>query len=78
MKREWIIVGFKHPEESQSLIYKRGIRRLETLYAAIEAGINQGCNLFSIRGIEIKESKGSANMTESERRGYQLEFDSKG
>lgn len=49
-QRTWVIVGFVHPNESQSLIYKK-CKRTETLLRYVEEGINKGCNLFSIRGV---------------------------
>lgn len=48
---KWIIVGFKHPSEKKSLIYKQNISS-ETLLKSIEEGIEKGCNVFSIRGFE--------------------------
>jgi hypothetical protein len=50
-ERKWIIVGFQHPNESQSLIYKK-CKLAETLLRYVQEGIDKGCNLFSIRGID--------------------------
>lgn len=50
-ERKWIIVGFSHPNESQSIIYKK-CKQTKTLLRYIEEGIAKGCNLFSIRGID--------------------------
>ena len=54
---KWTIVGFNHPEELKSLIYKQEILE-KTLLRSIEEGIRKGCNLFSIRGSGIKRNKG--------------------
>ena len=51
MKIKWTIVGFNHPEEGKSLVYKQNILQ-KTLIKTIEEGIEKGCNLFSIRGID--------------------------
>jgi len=51
MKRR--IVGFKHPEKEKSLIYFQNLTDY-TLLRAIERGIRDGCNLFSIRGFDEK------------------------
>ncbi len=51
----WTLVGFRHPDNSRSLIYKQGMSQ-EGLVKAIEEGAERGCNLFSIRGFkEVKE-----------------------
>ena len=55
---KWTIVGFKHPEELKSLVYKQEILE-KTLLRTIEEGIRKGCNLFSIRGGGIKKEKGN-------------------
>lgn len=47
----WRIVGFKHPEQEKSLIYKQNLTD-EQLVKAIKQGIEKGCNLFSIRGFK--------------------------
>lgn len=65
-KKEWIIIGFDHPTSYRSLIYKQRIRRTETLLAALEEGINAGCNLFSIRGVEVPAPTVSAVSKENE------------
>lgn len=49
--KKWRIVGFKHPEKQRSLIYRQNLNE-EQLVNAIIKGINEGCNLFSIRGFE--------------------------
>ena len=51
IERTWIIVGFKHPDETQSLVYKK-CKLPETLLRYIQEGIDKGCNLFSIRGVD--------------------------
>lgn len=48
--KKWRIVGFNHPFEEKSLIYKQNLND-EQLIKAIEKGIEKGCNLFSIRGV---------------------------
>lgn len=48
---KWRIVGFKHPEREKSIIYLQGLND-EQLIKAIQKGIKNGCNLFSIRGFE--------------------------
>jgi len=48
---EWIIVGFNHPEEKKSKIYRQNITE-ELLIKAIKDGIEKGCNVFSIRGFK--------------------------
>jgi len=47
----WRIVGFKHPQNEKSLVYKQNLTDAQ-LISAIEQGIQKGCNLFSIRGFE--------------------------
>jgi len=47
----WRIVGFKHPESENSLIYKQKLTN-EKLIETIKEGIAKGCNLFSIRGFD--------------------------
>uniref|UniRef100_A0A6M3XDJ9 Uncharacterized protein n=1 Tax=viral metagenome TaxID=1070528 RepID=A0A6M3XDJ9_9ZZZZ len=51
---KWIIVGFKHPDQKKSIIYKQNISS-ETLLKSIEEGIDLGCNIFSIRGFKEEE-----------------------
>lgn len=48
---KWRIVGFKHPDKENSLIYYQNLTD-RGLLKAIEKGIEKGCNLFSIRGFE--------------------------
>ena len=48
---KWRIVGFNHPKNEKSLIYKQNLTD-EQLLNAIKKGIQKGCNLFSIRGFE--------------------------
>ena len=47
----WRIVGFNHPKEEKSLIYRQNLTD-EELIKAIRLGIKKGCNLFSIRGFK--------------------------
>ena len=49
--KDWIMVGFKHPDEKKSLIYKYCKNDTELL-KEIKKGIKKGCNIFSIRGFE--------------------------
>jgi len=49
--KKWVIVGFNHPKERVSLVYKQNISD-EQLLEAIRKGIERGCNVFSIRGFE--------------------------
>ena len=51
----WRIVGFNHPFQEKSLIYKQNLTD-EQLIEAIKQGIAKGCNLFSIRGFKEKEA----------------------
>ena len=51
---KWRIVGFDHPKEERSLVYRQGLTT-ERLIEVIKKGISEGCNLFSIRGFEEKE-----------------------
>ena len=48
---KWRVVGFKHPKDDNSRIYRKCNTDKEML-RVIERGIVLGCNLFSIRGIE--------------------------
>lgn len=48
---KWIIVGFRHPEQKRSRLYRFPTSN-EELIRAILKGIEKGCNLFSIRGFE--------------------------
>jgi hypothetical protein len=48
---KWRIVGFNHPGDEHSLIYKQNLSD-EKLIEAIRLGIVRECNLFSIRGFE--------------------------
>ena len=50
---KWRIVGFNHPEQEKSIIYKQGLSD-ERLLKAVRDGIEKGCNLFSIRGFKEK------------------------
>ena len=50
---KWRIVGFKHPEDQASRVYKKNLTN-EKLIEAIKEGMVRGCNLFSIRGFEEK------------------------
>lgn len=50
--RKWVIVGFSHPQEGRSLLYK-SCKRVETLLRYVQEGIEKGCNLFSIRGFDV-------------------------
>jgi len=52
---KWRIVGFNHPEEEKSLIYKQNLKH-DQLLNAITKGIEKGCNLFSIRGFKEEAS----------------------
>ena len=45
----WRLVGFKHPEDEMSRLYKH-CSFDEDLVKSIKKGIEIGCNLFSIRG----------------------------
>jgi len=56
--KEWVIVGFKHPFEKKSFVYKycKNDRELKNV---IDKGIKKGCNLFSIRGFEKEGEKGT-------------------
>ena len=47
----WRIVGFKHPDDEKSIIYRQNLTD-DALLEAILLGIQKGCNLFSIRGFE--------------------------
>jgi len=53
--KKWIIVGFKHPDIKNTLIYKQDISTQE-LIRQILKGIEKGCNLFSIRGFEKEDN----------------------
>ena len=53
VKKRWIIVGFKHPDNKRSIIYKQNITT-EQLIKTIEKYAAK-CNLFSIRGFEEEE-----------------------
>jgi len=46
---KWIVVGFKHPEEKKSIVYRQDLSD-EALIEVIKLGIQKGCNIFSIRG----------------------------
>lgn len=48
---KWRIVGFNHPKEEKSLIYRQN-RRNDQLVTDLIEGIRKGCNLFSIRGFK--------------------------
>lgn len=48
---KWRIVGFNHPSEEKSLVYRQNLSD-EQLIETIKKGIEKGCNLFSIRGFE--------------------------
>lgn len=50
-KMSFRIVGFIHPEQEISKIY-RNCRNEDELIEAILWAIDQGCNLFSIRGFK--------------------------
>lgn len=58
---KWIIVGFKHPNKSKSIVYKQMITK-DTLLKTIEKGIEDGCNLFSIRGVNENEIDGQRKI----------------
>lgn len=55
---KWRIVGFNHPNEEKSIIYKQKLTT-DKLIKAIRQGILLDCNLFSIRGFqdELKINK---------------------
>jgi len=48
---KWRIVGFDHPKTEKSVIYMQNLND-EQLKKAINKGIKENCNLFSIRGFE--------------------------
>jgi len=48
---KWRVVGFNHPFQEKSLIYKQNLSD-EQLIKAVKQGISKGCNLFSIRGFK--------------------------
>lgn len=52
-KMKWVIVGFDHPYTRKSLVYKQNILE-NTLIKTLMHGIEQGCNIFSIRGFEVE------------------------
>ena len=54
MVKKWRIVGFKHPEDEKSRIYKQNLGD-EGLINAVQLGVARGCNLFSIRGFKVDE-----------------------
>lgn len=51
----WRIVGFNHPENEKCVIYKQNLSD-EKLIDAVKDGIAKGCNIFSIRGFEKKNT----------------------
>ena len=51
---KWRIVGFNHPHQKKSIIYKQDLSD-EQLIEALKQGIKKGCNLFSIRGFKEEE-----------------------
>ena len=55
-KMFWRIVGFNHPAEQKSLIYRQFITE-EQLIKNLKLGIERGCNLFSIRGFKESNNK---------------------
>ena len=48
---KWRIVGFYHPKQEKSVVYRQGLNEAQ-LIETIKKGIENGCNLFSIRGFE--------------------------
>ena len=48
---KWRIVGFYHPKQEKSVVYRQGLNDAQ-LIETIEKGIENGCNLFSIRGFK--------------------------
>jgi hypothetical protein len=49
MVGKWRIVGFNHPDNERSLVYRQNLTE-DQLIKVIKKGIEKGCNLFSIRG----------------------------
>lgn len=58
MMKKWRVVGFKHPDEKKSLIYRQNLNNAGLL-KAINDGIRKGCNLFSIRGFDATKPEGT-------------------
>lgn len=54
VKMKWRIVGFDHPKEEKSLIYKQNLTS-EQLLVTVKRGVAKGCNIFSIRGFKERE-----------------------
>lgn len=52
----WRIVGFKHPQDEISRLYK-SCASDKDLIITLEIGIQKGRNLFSIRGFDEKEGE---------------------
>ena len=48
---KWRVVGFDHPNTANSVMYRQNLTD-EQLLATIRQSIAQGCNLFSVRGIQ--------------------------
>lgn len=48
---KWRVVGFNHPLQEKSVVYRQGLNEAQ-LIETIKKGIENGCNLFSIRGFE--------------------------
>jgi len=51
-KIRWRIVGFQHPTFARSRVYGQGLTTSEML-RKLTRGIDENCNLFSIRGFPI-------------------------
>lgn len=51
---KWRIVGFNHPKEEKSIVYRQGLTD-EQLIQTVKMGIIKRCNLFSIRGFKEPE-----------------------
>jgi len=52
-EKKWRIVGFDHPKKEKSLLYYQNLTS-ERLLEVLKNGIENGCNLFSIRGFDIE------------------------
>ncbi len=51
---KWTLVAFNHPDDNKSIAYRQGLD-FRQLIAAMGRAVEEGANLFSIRGFEEAE-----------------------